>query len=212
MMDQKTTTTDPTTRDKILTAARAEFARVGRAGARIDRIAAEAGVNKAMIYYHFDSKENLHREVISDYFARIIPTVRGEMRSAGDFETVLRTLSGVYHRMFTTYPDMVAFLRRELAEPDNDAVLDHIAGFLRGGGMREMLLQLVEREITAGRIKPLPPKQILTSFIIFNAGYFMIAPLMHRAWEIDDPDAFLAERQAMLVDLFMDGIRMRGDQ
>ncbi len=51
--------TESKTRQKILEAARAEFARHGLAGARVERIARKAKVNKAMLYYHFQSKENL---------------------------------------------------------------------------------------------------------------------------------------------------------
>lgn len=51
------------TREKILQAALHEFSVHGLAGARVDRIAEEAGVNKAMIYYHFESKEALFNEL-----------------------------------------------------------------------------------------------------------------------------------------------------
>jgi AcrR family transcriptional regulator len=47
------------TKDKILTAALDEFAAKGFAGTRVDQIARAAGVNKAMIYYHFASKQEL---------------------------------------------------------------------------------------------------------------------------------------------------------
>jgi len=49
---------------KILKAARKVFAEKGYDGARVDEIAREAGINKAMLYYYFSSKENILREVI----------------------------------------------------------------------------------------------------------------------------------------------------
>ena len=51
------------TRAKILAAALDEFATKGLAGVRVDQIAELAGVNKAMIYYHFASKEDLFKAV-----------------------------------------------------------------------------------------------------------------------------------------------------
>ena len=48
------------TRTRILDAALREFALHGLAGARTERIATAAGVNKALLYYHFDSKEKLY--------------------------------------------------------------------------------------------------------------------------------------------------------
>ena len=47
------------TRRAIIAAALDEYARHGPAGARVDRIAAAAGVNKRMIYHYFGSKDGL---------------------------------------------------------------------------------------------------------------------------------------------------------
>lgn len=52
------------TREKILTAASAEFAAKGLAGARVDVIARRARVNKRMLYYCFGTKRELYREVL----------------------------------------------------------------------------------------------------------------------------------------------------
>lgn len=52
------------TRQLILKAAHREFTKYGLAGSRVDRIAASAGVNKRMLYHHFDSKEGLFREML----------------------------------------------------------------------------------------------------------------------------------------------------
>lgn len=59
-------------RDKILQTSLKEFADKGYDGARIDRIAKSAGVNKALIYYHFTSKEELYSAVINHLFEKAI--------------------------------------------------------------------------------------------------------------------------------------------
>src|ERR1700722_21030670 len=63
----------PTIRSKetlptILNAAGRIFAKSGLAGARTDTIAAAAGVNKALLYYYFKSKEGLYEAVVEDHF------------------------------------------------------------------------------------------------------------------------------------------------
>jgi len=55
-------------RDALLAAATDEFALKGFAGASVDTIAGRAGVNKAMIYYHFKSKERLYLEILRGVF------------------------------------------------------------------------------------------------------------------------------------------------
>jgi AcrR family transcriptional regulator len=57
------------TRKRILDAATAEFSRYGVAGARVDRIAAASGSNKAMIYTYFGDKEGLLNAVAEDLLA-----------------------------------------------------------------------------------------------------------------------------------------------
>jgi TetR/AcrR family transcriptional regulator len=61
-------------RGAILAAARLEFAQSGYAGARIERIAAAAGVNKQLIFHYFRSKDGLYSEVVSAIFASGVPT------------------------------------------------------------------------------------------------------------------------------------------
>lgn len=57
--------------DRILAAAAIEFAARGYAGARVDRIARRARVNKAMLYYHFASKQGIYRTLLRQTFAAI---------------------------------------------------------------------------------------------------------------------------------------------
>ena len=58
----------PDSRQRILAAATAEFALRGFAATTVDRIAARARFNKAMIYYHFGSKQRLYQAVLRDIF------------------------------------------------------------------------------------------------------------------------------------------------
>ena len=64
-----------TTVEKIIKAAQREFAQYGFEGARVDRIAQKARINKAMIYYHFKSKENLYETLLSKVYTTIFPRI-----------------------------------------------------------------------------------------------------------------------------------------
>ena len=57
------------TREAILEAAEHIFGDEGLEGARTDAIATAAGVNKALLYYYFRSKEGLYRAVLEGYLA-----------------------------------------------------------------------------------------------------------------------------------------------
>lgn len=56
------------TQQKILESATEIFSEKGFDGARVDEIASRANINKAMIYYYFESKENLFAEIIKGFF------------------------------------------------------------------------------------------------------------------------------------------------
>lgn len=62
-------------RQRLLRAATAEFAEYGIAGARVDRIAAAASVNKAQMYGWYGSKDGLFDAVFSEQLVRIVDTV-----------------------------------------------------------------------------------------------------------------------------------------
>ncbi|WP_420132770.1 TetR family transcriptional regulator [Rhodopseudomonas sp.] len=60
------------TRDALLRAAVAEFAREGYGGARVDRISKAAKSNDRMLYYYFTSKEKLFHHVIEHCYAQLV--------------------------------------------------------------------------------------------------------------------------------------------
>ena len=80
MPTTKTTAPEPRSRDAdrsqlaILVAARDEFALHGLGGARMDRIAERASVNKRLIYYYFENKESLFLAVLE----RVYEDIRSE--------------------------------------------------------------------------------------------------------------------------------------
>jgi AcrR family transcriptional regulator len=83
------------TRKRLLDAAKAEFALRGIAGARVDRIAAAAGANKAQIYHYFGSKDDLFDAV----FDRLVTATTDETPlDAGD-------LPGYAAGLFDRYED-----------------------------------------------------------------------------------------------------------
>src|SRR6476620_5404881 len=66
---------DGETETRILNAAKAVFIRRGTAGARMQDIAEEAGVNQALLHYYFRSKERLSQAVFRDSAGRMFPAL-----------------------------------------------------------------------------------------------------------------------------------------
>src|ERR1700749_4693496 len=83
-------------RDRILDAALTEFAAHGLAGARTETIATAAGVNKALLYYYFESKEKLYAAALEMIAGRVRDSSMAVfLRDASPGERVLR--AGLNH-------------------------------------------------------------------------------------------------------------------
>jgi len=73
------------TKRLLLDAAKAEFAEFGIAGARVNRIAEKAGVNKERIYGHFGSKEELFNVILAEAMAELAEVVRPGEGEVGEY-------------------------------------------------------------------------------------------------------------------------------
>src|SRR5215470_18462808 len=80
------------TREALLAAGRTLFAERGYDGVPVATIAQRAGVNKAMINYHFGGKRKLYRTIVSDTFAEIVAHVERLAESSRPAPEVLRQL------------------------------------------------------------------------------------------------------------------------
>ena len=102
--------------DRILAAAALEFAARGFAGARVDRIARRARVNKAMLYYHFKSKQRLYRALLRQMFTLAAERLQAIAVGPGaPADKVDRAIAGIaaFIQEHTFFP---AIMLREVAE------------------------------------------------------------------------------------------------
>lgn len=98
------------TRARILAAAKAEFARVGLGGARVDRIAALAGANKRMLYYYFDSKDGLFRAVLEATYEHIRESEKALHLDALDPVEAIRRLIDFTWQYHLQHPEFLSLL------------------------------------------------------------------------------------------------------
>jgi TetR/AcrR family transcriptional regulator len=196
------------TRRKILDSARVEFARHGKAGARVDRIADQALVNKAMIYYHFDSKENLYLEVVRDLFSEMTFYAERDITAEPTLELLLGVLVEIHTRLFTEVEEFKPIMFREMANP-NPEVLQRIASVFAETGIPETLIRLMHEGTQRGEYRPIDPRQALVAFVTLSIGYLIMHPLVNRVLKIEDQKKFLEERKRVVVEIFLNGLKAR---
>jgi TetR/AcrR family transcriptional regulator len=101
------------TQNKLLQAATEVFSEMGFAGARVDEIARRAKANKAMIYYHFGSKDKLYQLVL----ARLLTGVQVDLEVARTIPDPRARITALYRGLalaFGARPALPQIMLREL--------------------------------------------------------------------------------------------------
>ena len=164
-------------RQRILEAAAQEFAARGFDGAKVDRIARLARINKAMLYYHFRSKADLYREILGDLFRGVAGAVSGVRHAGGPPEQQVRQFIAAVAAEAVTRPHFPAIWLRELA--DGGRHLDrHIVAELRTVILA--LAGMLHEGHRAGVFRDAPPflthLTIVAPLLLFTAS----APIRER--------------------------------
>ncbi len=107
---------DPPSRERLLAAASVEFAARGFDGAKVDRIAARARVNKAMLYYHFKNKAALYRDILRDLFQSMAEAVAASRAEGGPPADQLRRYIRAMAAEAARRPFLPSIWLREMAE------------------------------------------------------------------------------------------------
>ncbi|RPH46871.1 MAG: TetR family transcriptional regulator [Burkholderiales bacterium] len=107
-------TRDPVaTRAAILRAATDEFAQHGLGGARVDRIAEKADINKRMLYYYFGNKEDLFLAVLEEAYRDIRDAEQALNLSATDPVEGIRRLVSFTWTYYLEHPEFLRLLNSE---------------------------------------------------------------------------------------------------
>ena len=133
-------------RQQILDAARDEFALHGLSGARVDRIAASAGVNKRLIYYYFGSKDDLFTAVLVAAYADI-RTAEQELHLAElPPPYAIRRLVEFTWNYYIEHPEFLSLLNSE-----NLHKARHLEESKQVRDMNTPLIQTLEQILERGR-------------------------------------------------------------
>jgi len=164
-------------RQLIFDAAAREFAAHGFAGASVDRIAARARLNKAMIYYHFGSKAGLYGEILRDMFGAVGSRVRGIAATGAPVDDKIRQFVEAIAIEAEARPHFPPIWFREIADGgthlDRDTVHE-VAGIVR------ILVSFVHAGVELGVFKPVHPFLVHGGIVGPMLLFFASGPLRER--------------------------------
>jgi AcrR family transcriptional regulator len=191
MLRERTPLEVPSTRERILKAAREVFERSGTRGTTTREVAERAGVNEATLFRHFHNKTSLldaMREWVieSSGYDAVFDDLSGDLTA--DLVTICMRL---YERML----QMQAIIRVSLAEEATDP--EHVPSCLRGPSeIRQRLTSYLQRQVDAGIIRG-NARQLATMM----AG--MTLALAIKSTRVDWGDE---ARPEMLIPCFVDAV------
>jgi len=196
------------TRKKLLTAARREFADSGLAGARVDEIAARAGVNKQLVYHYFGDKDALYLAVLEWVYEEIRAQERKlNLEGLPPQQAIKRLIEASFDHL-AAHPDFIVLLNDE-----NRGGARHVRGSRKLEAMHSPLVSMVSAILSEGVRagvfrKGINPVHLYISIAGLSYFYFSNTPTLSAIFgkDLSSTTARRARRKHV-VDLVMQSLR-----
>lgn len=162
------------TEKTILEAARKIFIRKGMEGARMQEIADEAGINKALLHYYFRSKEKLFQAIFEDAILKIVPGIMEMFRSDLPLFEKIEIFTGKYIDTFAENPFLPGFILNELSR-DPQKIISLVS---KAGLDPQLLIHQINREAESGNIQPVNPYHLVVNILSMCIFPFVASPML----------------------------------
>ena len=196
------------TRRKLLAAARREFANSGLAGARVDEIAARAGVNKQLVYHYFGDKDALYLAVLEWVYEEIRAQERKLNLTGLPPRQAIRKLIESSFDHLAAHPDFILLLNDE-----NRGGARHVRTSRRLEAMHSPLVNMVSKILSEGVRagvfrKGINPLHLYISIAGLSYFFFSNTPTLSAIFGKDLASAAArSARRKHVVDLVLQALR-----
>ncbi len=205
---------DGDTEARILDAAHTVFLRTGTAGARMQEIAREAGVNHALLHYYFRSKERLAEAVFRRATSEFFPALLATLGSDLPIEEKVARVVALETDQLRRRPYLPGYLVSELTHHPERA--EQLVALATGGPaaeLRERVLRVLDAQVAervaAGTMRPIAAGQFVVNLIALCVFPFAARPMVQAILGLDAAgfDGFVAVRRDELPAFFLAGLR-----
>jgi len=195
-------------RAAILSAAVAEFAEHGIDGARTDRIAREARVNKALLYYYFEDKDALYEAVLDRVFSGMREQVMPVLESDLPPREKLLEYVGRYFDYIAANPQFPRVVQSEMmrvgmhGSPRMLRIAREYFAPIYG-----RLAQTLHEGAESRQLRPLNPMDFVPSVVGVVIFYFSTASTMKAMLKTDPLSKNrIAERRKFVLDFISEAV------
>ena len=197
---------DQSTEEKILQAARKVFIRDGWAGARMQDIADEAGMNKALLHYYFSNKEQLFLTIFKEATLEFLPRMNAIFESDMPLFEKIHCFCREYIAQVSANPFIPQFLFSEMnRQPEK--LLKKVWGDQKP--QVQKLAEQVQQEVANGNIKPIHPLHLVMNMFAMCVFPFVAKPMLQYATPVTDARfmEMMEERKTLIPSFIIDAIR-----
>lgn len=162
------------TEKKILDAAKVVFLKNGFDGARMQEIATEAGINKALLHYYFRSKDKLFDAIFSEAFSQFLPKVGEAVMTDKPFFEKLKIVIDSYINMLVHNPHLPIFVLHELHRNPG-----RIVQIIKSTGVDPaMFTKVLKAEIKKGNLVNIKAEHLVPNIIGLCLFPFVARPIL----------------------------------
>jgi AcrR family transcriptional regulator len=185
------------TEDKILEAAKHVFVAKGMEGARMQEIADEAGINKALLHYYFRSKERLFDAIFGEIIKFAFPKITRILQSDSGIVIKIELFIDAYMEILLKHPFIPGFIMKELSR-DPSGLFKLVVKF---GLNPQIVLTQIQESMNRGEIRPMDPRHLAINVVSMCVFPFAARPILNFLLFKDNPEAleaFYAERAVVI--------------
>lgn len=195
-----------TTEEKIFNAARIVFQKKGFAGARMQEIADEAGINKAMLHYCFKNKQLLFEAVFKNAFSQLAPQINAIFSSDETLFEKIKQFTHSYISFVIINPFLPPFVIQEM---NNNP--EFVKSFFKNENSPNpyLLIDQIKNEIDLGIIKPVNPKQLVLDIFAMTVFPFAAQMMVRGILHLDDAEfnQMMEERKTIIAEQIINSIK-----
>ena len=200
------------TKENIVSSAVKVFAEKGKYGATMDEIAKVAGVNKALIYYYFSTKDGIYAEVLSSILLKMKSFICREVdyKNYSNCVEVIKNFATNHMMAFAKNPNFTKILLEAIV---NDPIVlkEILLKSHEGMDMDKEMLNYIKQCIERKEIRNVNPEHLMINIVGMNLIYFIGAPIAKSLLGLNvfDNEKFLKERLDSILDLLLHGIEKK---
>lgn len=191
----------------ILNAAKSVFIKKGMDGARMQEIADEAGINKALLHYYYRSKQQLFEAVFFNAFSLLAPQLNYILNDDSTVQEKITKFSHDYISFVSQHPYLPNFVIQEInRDPDFPLKLKGNSNFPN----LEKFKKQINEEVKNGFIKPIKAEQLFINILSLCVFPFVGSPLIKTIGNINDKkfNELIEERKTHVANFIINSIKL----